>query len=94
MNQTYAILTYVVWFIATYYVVLFLVILFSDKKKIMKKKRLYRNARLLVSVIIPAYNEEENILETIDGSLKDLNYPNVEFIIVNQVCQTNNILAC
>jgi len=82
MNQNYTIFTYVVWFIATYYVVLFLVILFSDKKKIMERKKPYRNYSPFVSIIIPAYNEEESIIETID-SLKKLDYPNIEFIIVN-----------
>lgn len=36
----------------------------------------------MVSILVPAYNEEENIEFTID-KLNDLNYPNYEIIIIN-----------
>ena len=87
MNIAYNAFLYFVWFFATFYVVLFLVLLFQNKKKLYAKtKNLKGNP--LVTLIVPAYNEEKKIALTIE-SLKKVTYKNVEFIIVNDGSKDN-----
>jgi len=59
---------------------------FHKDKLIEKKKRLDTFPH--VSIIAPAYNEEEKIFETI-VSLKKINYPSIEFILVNDGSKDN-----
>lgn len=89
MEPIYNLLVYVVWFLATYFIVLFMLIIFTHKDK------LYENQALeiihnspKVSIIVPAYNEEEKVTGTI-ASLKNTTYRNVEFIIVNDGSNDN-----
>lgn len=51
---------------------------FSNKNK-SKRKMLYTPA---ISIIVPAYNEELNIVRTI-ASLLDQNYPDFEIICID-----------
>ena len=81
MNPIYNLFVYLVWSLSTYFVVLFLLVLFLYKNSLFEKKKALTSFPL-VSVIVPAYNEEAKIGETID-SLKKIKYPNAEFIIVN-----------
>lgn len=83
MEPLYNALVYVVWFLATYFIVLFMLIIFTHKDKLYenrKPKSGHNNP--LVSIIVPAYNEEGKITDTI-LSLKNITYRNVEFVIVN-----------
>ena len=83
MEPLFNALVYIVWLLATYFIVLILLVIFTNKD------RLYENRKLnpwqepsMVSIVVPAYNEEETIAETI-SSLKSTTYKNIEFIIVN-----------
>jgi cellulose synthase/poly-beta-1,6-N-acetylglucosamine synthase-like glycosyltransferase len=76
------VLAYVVWFLATYFLVAFALVLIVNRDKLYRKTRLPRNVRPMVSVVVPAYNEEGKIGKTI-ASLKRVRYLNAEFIIVN-----------
>ncbi len=83
MYELYNLLVYFVWFLATFYMVFILLSLAVYKGKISvneKKQKLLRKP--LVSFVIPAYNEEATIADTI-SSLKKIKYDNVEFIILN-----------
>ncbi|MBN1157577.1 glycosyltransferase family 2 protein [Candidatus Woesearchaeota archaeon] len=81
MNPVYAVFVHVVWFLSTYYIVVFLLVLLTRTEKL-HEKRSFQGKYPEVSVIVPAYNEERKIGHTIK-SLKKLNYPNIEFIVVN-----------
>ncbi|MBI4448511.1 glycosyltransferase family 2 protein [Candidatus Woesearchaeota archaeon] len=81
MSPLYNLFVYIVWAFSTYFVVLLLLILFLYRDRLFEKKRPLRSFPL-VSVIVPAYNEESKIGETIE-SLKQLTYPRLEFLIVN-----------
>ena len=82
MNPIYSIFVYLVWFLATYYVVVFALLLILEKKNIFKKDTRPLKGNPKVTVLVPAYNEEGKIHETID-SLKKLNYKNLEILIIN-----------
>ena len=58
-----------------YFAILVLSYLFYEEHK-------DENFQPPVSIIVPAYNEEENIAETIEGLLK-MNYPEFEIIVVD-----------
>jgi cellulose synthase/poly-beta-1,6-N-acetylglucosamine synthase-like glycosyltransferase len=82
------ILAYVVWFLATFFLIAFMLVLVSVRKELYQKKYLPKGTRPLVSIVVPAYNEEGKIAETID-SLKKVTYAHVEFIIVNDGSKDN-----
>ncbi|MBI2208726.1 glycosyltransferase family 2 protein [Candidatus Woesearchaeota archaeon] len=85
MNIYYAILVHVVWFLSTYFVVVFMLALFYNRKKLYDSPEFRKNDKLpKISIIVPAYNEEESIADCIK-SLKLIDYPKslFEVIIVN-----------
>jgi cellulose synthase/poly-beta-1,6-N-acetylglucosamine synthase-like glycosyltransferase len=56
--------------------------LLTEKDRLYRKMPLFAKSEPLVSVILPAFNEEEKIAKTIE-SLKKTAYHNIEFIIIN-----------
>jgi len=88
MNQIYAAFVYVVWFLSTYYLVLFSVIIFMHKDELHEKRESTRIKNSKVSIVVPAYNEENKIAHTIN-SLKKLDYKKLEVIIVNDGSSDN-----
>ncbi len=85
MNPFYTAFVYTVWFLATYFIVAFLLHSVSYRKRLFESSALGSPKKLpKVSIVIPAYNEEGCIRETI-GSLQKVDYPKrlLEIIIVN-----------
>lgn len=83
MNPIYMFLVYFVWFLSTYFVVLMLLILLSSRETIFEGRKLSSlSIKPLISIIIPAFNEEKTIADSI-RSLKNLKYEKLEFVIVN-----------
>ncbi len=81
MNVLYNFMVYVVWTLSTFFVVLILLVMLLHRNKLYEKKKPLKNYPL-VSIIVPAFNEEHKIADTI-ASLKQVNYPKIEFIVVN-----------
>ena len=81
METLIRILVWFTYLIALYFVVFWLLVLFEKKPK-EKQKRLKKSP--LVTIVIPAYNEEKRIKKTLTSILK-LDYPGkkLEFIVVN-----------
>jgi cellulose synthase/poly-beta-1,6-N-acetylglucosamine synthase-like glycosyltransferase len=73
-----------VWFILTYFFMLSLVTFISNRREFHKPREVNPDWRPPVSIVIPVYNEEETIANTIESTLK-LNYPEdrLEIIVVN-----------
>jgi peptidoglycan-N-acetylglucosamine deacetylase len=82
MYAVYNAFIYLVWFLATFYTILILLTLLFYRKNIFENKKMSRKNRPFVSLLVPAYNEEDSISDTI-RSLKKVSYRNVEFIILN-----------
>ncbi|MBT3721197.1 glycosyltransferase family 2 protein [archaeon] len=82
MELIQKLMIYVVWFISTYFVILFILLVLKYRNQLFEKKPQIKSNFPLVSVIVPAYNEEENIISTLK-SLKKIDYPKLEFIIIN-----------
>lgn len=85
MNLIYSIIVSFVWFLSTYFNVVFLLALLTNKKELSKSPRLENGENLpKVSIIVPAYNEEDTIKKNIE-SLGKIDYPKdkLEIIIVN-----------
>lgn len=83
MNPWYGALVYGVWFLATYYIVIFfLLLLTTSKEQLYECRRFRTKARPKVSIIVPAFNEEGKIGQTIQ-SLKRLTYPSYEVIVIS-----------
>jgi cellulose synthase/poly-beta-1,6-N-acetylglucosamine synthase-like glycosyltransferase len=76
------ILTYVVWFLATFFLVAFLLVLISFRKELHEQRTMPRGAKPKVTFIVPAFNEQGKIHLTIE-SLKKVTYKRFEVIIVN-----------
>jgi len=55
---------------------------YMQRRDIAGLPNIYDKFALPVSILVPAYNEEDSILETIQ-SLSDLDYPEYEIIIIN-----------
>lgn len=87
MNPIVDIVTAVFAFISVYLMFLFLLIFFSHKKKLYKKPSLKKVPS--ISIIIPAYNEENCIEKTIKN-IKKLIYPKKLEIIVVDDGSTDN----
>ena len=90
MNPIYLGGVYIVWFLSTYFVVLTLIILFTRKEELYETNEFDMETAPYVSVIVPAYNEEGKIEDTI-RSLKQIDYKKVEFIIINDGSTDNTI---
>ncbi len=82
MMLVYNAIVYFVWFMATYYLVFFMLSLFTYRGNLFEKKKYTSKKHPLVSIIVPAFNEEESIGESID-SLKKTTYKNIEFLVIN-----------
>ncbi|MGM5482450.1 MAG: glycosyltransferase [Nanobdellota archaeon] len=82
MHPIYNAMVYFVWFLATYYTVFFMLSLFTFKNKIFENKKFNTKKNPLISIIVPAYNEENSIAETIH-SLKKINYNKAQILIIN-----------
>jgi cellulose synthase/poly-beta-1,6-N-acetylglucosamine synthase-like glycosyltransferase len=81
MNIVFNILVYLVWFLATFYTV-FIMLALLVHADVLFESRKRRPGKPRVSVLIPAFNEEDSIAETIH-SLKKVTYTNIEFIILS-----------
>jgi cellulose synthase/poly-beta-1,6-N-acetylglucosamine synthase-like glycosyltransferase len=81
-------LTYLVWFLATFFLFFFLLALVANKNSLSERRPMPKGWRPRVTVIAPAYNEQGKIAKTIN-SLKRISYANVEFIIVNDGSSDN-----
>ena len=85
MNYLVNILIWCAYFVSLYFSV-FLLLVYLDKKKIFlaEKSSLYPKYLPLVSVLIPAYNEEKNILKTLE-SVDQIDYPKekLEIIVID-----------
>lgn len=81
MHPVYNGMVYFVWFLATYYTVFFLLSLLTHRKDIFENRN-KKNKNPKISIIVPAFNEEESISETIQ-SLKNVKYKNLEVLIMN-----------
>jgi cellulose synthase/poly-beta-1,6-N-acetylglucosamine synthase-like glycosyltransferase len=82
MNPIYLAGVYIVWFFSTYFIVLTMLILFTKKDELYEKRTFDMAKAPMVSVIVPAYNEQGRITDTIN-SLKAIEYDRIEFIIIN-----------
>jgi len=82
MNPLYMALVYVAWFLSTYFIVFFLLMLFANEEKLFHRRKFPFAKRPLVTIIVPAYNEEGKIGDTIN-SLKRITYEPLEFIIIS-----------
>ncbi len=93
MNPLYTFGVYVVWFLSTYFVVLLLLLIAVNKNRLYEKRKPLSHTPS-VSIIVPAYNEEAKIADTI-ASLKKITYPAIEFIIVNDGSKdaTNKVIT-
>ena len=81
MNLIYNIFVYTVWFLATYYVVLILLILFVGRNRLYERKPSL-GTDPMVSIIVPAYNEQGKISQTIN-SLKKIRHRKLEIIVIS-----------
>lgn len=82
MNLLHNLLIYTVWFLSTYYVVFLLLVVLTKRGELYEGAPARLRRRPLVSIIVPAYNEQATITATI-RSLKRVTYPRVEFIIIS-----------
>lgn len=82
MNPVLNAFIYLVWFCATYYVVVFTLLLILGKDKLYDDRRKQFKKNTLISVLIPAFNEEEKIADTIK-SLMNVSHKKIEFFIIN-----------
>ena len=88
MELMQKLMIYVVWFISTYFVLLFMMLLFKYRNNMFEKKSMIKKNHSLVSILVPAYNEEKNILNTLE-SLKKIDYPKYEVIVLNDGSKDN-----
>jgi peptidoglycan-N-acetylglucosamine deacetylase len=84
MNPYYTAFVYTVWFLATYFIVAFLLHAISYRKKLFDGNEMNMKEMPKVSIIVPSYNEEHHIAETLN-SLDKIEYPKelVEIIVLN-----------
>jgi biofilm PGA synthesis N-glycosyltransferase PgaC len=83
MNAFYSFLVLLVWFMSTYFVVLMLLVVF-DQRKTLHDSGPVGALLPMVSIVLPAYNEEEGVVGALN-SLLALDYPrnSFEVIVVN-----------
>jgi len=90
MNFAYSVLVHVVWFLSTYFVVLTLLMLFSKRKQLHQEPQDRALDDTIVSIVVPAYNEEETIADCINSLLAiDFERKRYEIIIVNDGSNDN-----
>ncbi|MBU3915038.1 glycosyltransferase family 2 protein [bacterium] len=96
MGWNYFVLIYFL-FINTVYSVLIIISFFSIKKhlksmRMIDLKKMFRHASFLkpISIIAPAYNEEQTVVENV-RSLLSLNYPEYEIILINDGSKDNTL---
>ncbi len=82
MNVPYMIVVYVVWFLAAYFTIFFLLLVFTNRKELFEERAFPWKKAPLVSIIVPAFNEEGKVSSTIK-SLQRLTYKPFEVILVN-----------
>lgn len=91
MNLFYTIFVYTVWFLSTFFIITFLLHAVKYKKKLFESPK-FKDKEILpmVSIIVPAYNEEKTIVDTIK-SLKAIDYPKrlLEIIILSDGSKDN-----
>ncbi len=87
MPELLTIIYLVYSFIAFYFLFLFLLIYAKNKKDFFSIPKITKNYSL--SIVIPCYNEEENIGETIEAILNS-DYKGLKKIIVVDDCSTDN----
>ncbi len=91
MNILYGIFVTLVWFLSTYFSIVMLLIILTEKPKFFKNPVFYSSDKIpKVSILVPVYNEGENVIETID-SLNLVDYPKdkLEIIILNDGSKDN-----
>jgi cellulose synthase/poly-beta-1,6-N-acetylglucosamine synthase-like glycosyltransferase len=84
MNPYYTAFVYTVWFLATYFVVAFLLHAITYRKRLFDDPIMSLKELPKVSIVVPAFNEEAHIAETLN-SLEKLDYPKelLEIIVLN-----------
>ena len=81
MHPVYTLGVYFVWFLSTFFLVTLILFMVENRNRLYENKGPLKKEPF-VSVIVPAYNEERKIADTID-SLKKNTYKAIEFIVVN-----------
>ena len=85
MNLVVDIFVWIAYIVSLYFTI-FLVLVYFDKRALFNQERSSTKLHKcpLISVLVPAYNEEEHILRTLK-SLAELDYPSekLEVIIIN-----------
>lgn len=76
-------------FIATYFLVLFVLTFFQNRKEIFKDPK--PKKKYGISVLVPAYNEEESLEGTIEAILKTTYNNLIEVIIINDGSKDNTL---
>ncbi len=76
-------------FIATYFLVLFVLTFFQNRKEIFKDPK--PKKKYGISVLVPAYNEEESLEGTIKAILKSTYKDLIEIIIINDGSKDNTL---
>jgi cellulose synthase/poly-beta-1,6-N-acetylglucosamine synthase-like glycosyltransferase len=79
MNSLIDIVNLIFAFIGIYFMVLYLLLFSMHKRNLLKRPKMKKYP--FVSIIIPAYNEEDNIKKTVEN-VKKLKYPGKKEIIV------------
>lgn len=91
MNPFMNVALWIAYLVSLYFSI-FLLLVYFDKKELFKKERSSINPpkEPLVSVLIPAYNEEKTIIKTLE-SVHSINYPKekLEVIIINDGSEDN-----
>lgn len=84
MNLAYSIFVAVVWFLSTYFMIVFMLLLLTKKKSLFTSPEHSIGELPIVSIIVPAYNEEKTIADSI-ASLRKVDYPvdKLDIIIIN-----------
>lgn len=82
MQVVYNVFLYFMWFIVTFYMIYIVLGIIVFKKKFFENPKPLPGYEPFVSLIIPAWNEEKTVADTIK-SLYKVTYKKVEFIIVN-----------
>lgn len=76
-------LLFVVFIVITlYFMSLFLILFFENKKRMYENEKNENEKYPIVSLIVPAYNEEKTIEKTLNA-IKNIDYPNLEVIVVD-----------
>jgi len=84
------ILNYILMFLAMYIAIFYLIIFIFNSEEIDEDPHLPEDKLPGITVLVPAYNEEETIAETIESLLK-LDYPEnlLEIIVINDGSKDN-----